>query len=118
MKAILKLKSFPDHKGRPGEQGGSLPADSEPVGNVAKTVTFYTAVNQEFPHERLANMIEAIRSGRQKDWYRGAGVLRVAAESNANNKYGHFIQDKYDNIMKRIKAIAEQQNFDMGLLQD
>lgn len=41
MKAIVKLKSFPDHEGIPGHQGGSLPreADKGGAGSTAKPGT-------------------------------------------------------------------------------
>jgi hypothetical protein len=60
-KARGTLKSFPDHQGIPGHQGGSLPRDESAIG------TKYAAINERLakcvPNARIVDNLDEIKGG-------------------------------------------------------
>lgn len=81
MKAIVRFKDFPDHKGIPGHQGGSLPRIA--AGNVSDSLD---AVTERV--KKYSNNIDlsdtSIANGKAKEWLDGMDRAR----SDLINKFG------------------------------
>jgi hypothetical protein len=65
---IVKLKSFPDHKGIPGHQGGSLPKDETKV-------SFHDGMKQTEIQKIVSERTE--KTGIYHTFYHAAGMWKV-----------------------------------------
>lgn len=68
---------------------------------------FYNAVYQEFPTDRLLELIDLIANDTIDCW-RGAGVAIDAISAHAHNSRGFFNLDKYERSRERLNELAKQ----------
>ena len=93
--------------GRGAGGRGSAGRETPDRGGQAAALTFYEALQREFPHPSLAAHVEAVRSGTIDHW-RNAGVAFVALEAHSRSARGWFSQDMYDRNRARLDELREQ----------
>ena len=82
-----------------------------------KAITFWSKLNNQFPHERITAHVQSLESGKS-DWFRSFGIANIAISAHCQIGRFGFDDKKYETGKQTVRDLLNECGLSEGMMQN